>query len=45
MISGKTKFGLKAISYLVWNIEAAPVQISVISATENTSLADFILPN
>ncbi|GHC48540.1 RrF2 family transcriptional regulator [Ulvibacter litoralis] len=38
MLSRKTKYGLKALSYLARNIEDAPVQISVISTSENISL-------
>lgn len=38
MLSRKTKYGLKALSYLAKNIEDAPVQISVISTSENISL-------
>ena len=38
MLSRKTKYGLKAISYLARNIEDAPVQIAVISAAENISV-------
>ena len=38
MLSRKTKYGLKAISYLARNMEDAPVQISVISAAENISV-------
>lgn len=38
MLSRKTKYGLKAISYLARNTEEVPVQISVISAAENISV-------
>jgi Rrf2 family protein len=38
MLSRKTKYGFKALSYLARNIEDAPVQISVISASENISV-------
>lgn len=38
MLSRKTKYGLKAISYLARNVEDAPVQISVISSSENISV-------
>lgn len=38
MLSRKTKYGLKALSYLAKNLEDAPVQISVISVSENISL-------
>lgn len=38
MLSRKTKYGLKALSYLARNMEDAPVQISVISTSENISL-------
>ena len=38
MLSRKTKYGLKAISYLALNRDEAPVQISVISAAENISV-------
>lgn len=38
MLSRKTKYGLKALSYLACNDETVPVQISVISASENISL-------
>jgi Rrf2 family protein len=38
MLSRKTKYGLKALSYLACKEENLPVQISVISASENISL-------
>ncbi|RMA57212.1 RrF2 family transcriptional regulator [Ulvibacter antarcticus] len=38
MLSRKTKYGLKALSYLARNQDDAPVQISVISNAENISL-------
>lgn len=38
MLSRKTKYGLKALSFLARHEETVPVQISVISAAENISL-------
>ena len=38
MLSRKTKYGLKALSFLARHEESAPVQISVISSSENISL-------
>ena len=38
MLSRKTKYGLKALSYLAGNVEDAPVPISVISTSENISV-------
>jgi len=38
MISRKTKYGLKALSYLARQDDSTPVQISVISNSENISL-------
>jgi Rrf2 family protein len=38
MLSRKTKYGLKALTYLARNEDEVPVQISVISVAENISL-------
>ncbi len=38
MLSRKTKYGLKALSFLARHEEDTPVQISVISSSENISL-------
>jgi Rrf2 family protein len=38
MLSRKTKYGLKALSYLARNEDTNPVQISMISTAENISL-------
>lgn len=38
MLSRKTKYGLKALSFLARQEETIPVQISVISSSENISL-------
>jgi DNA-binding IscR family transcriptional regulator len=38
VLSRNTKYGLKALSYLVRIVEDAPVPISVISASENISV-------
>jgi len=38
MLSRKTKYGLKALSYLARNGDDLPIQISVISSSENISL-------
>jgi Rrf2 family protein len=38
MLSRKTKYGLKALSFLARNADTIPVQISMISSSENISL-------
>ena len=38
MLSRKTKYGLKALSYLARNVDEVPIQISMISSSENISL-------